>query len=269
MKINSRIQQLFSHQKAFIAYLTAGDGGIQRTLDAALALIEGGVNMLEIGMPFSDPVADGPTIQRAAARSLARGTTLQDVLWLTEQIRQRSDIPLVLFSYFNPILSALPFNFLSDAKKAGIDGLLLVDCPLEESQLIRQECTQHDIALIYVITSTTSLARIQKINQDAQGFLYYACRKGTTGVRNALPEDFKQKIETIKSVVHLPVVVGFGISNQEMADCVLEHADGVVVGSLFVKALEDGAHPSDLSTLARSIVPHGYKYCYYQKGEFS
>lgn len=256
MKPISRIHQLFVNDKAFIAYLTAGDGGILRTLDAALALIEGGVNMLEIGMPFSDPIADGPIIQRAAARSLAAGTTLQDVLWLTKQIRQRSDIPLILFSYFNPILSALQSNFLSDAKNAGIDGLLLVDCPLEESQLIRQQCMQHDIALIYVITSATTLARIQKIDHDAQGFLYYACRKGTTGVRNALPDDFQQKIQSIKSVVHLPVVVGFGISNQKMVDCVLEHADGVVVGSFFVKALEDGTHPSVLSTLARNILTH-------------
>ena len=197
MKTISRIQKLFTNDKAFIAYLTAGDGGIQHTLDAALALIEGGVNMIEIGMPFSDPIADGPIIQRAAARSLAAGTTLQDVLWLTKQIRQRSDIPLILFSYFNPILYALESSFLSDAKNAGIDGLLLVDCPLEESQLVREQCMQHDIDLIYVITPATTLTRIQNINQYAQGFLYYACRKGTTGVRNALPDDFKQKIQSI------------------------------------------------------------------------
>lgn len=255
MKTISRIQQLFANDKAFIAYLTAGDGGMQKTLDAALALIDGGVNMLEIGMPFSDPIADGPIIQRAAARSLAAGTTLQDILWLAQQIRKRSDIPLILFSYYNPILSALQSNFMSDAKNAGIDGLLLVDCPLEESQLVREQCMKHDIALIYVITPNTALSRIQKIDHAAQGFLYYACRKGTTGVRNALPDDFQQKIRSIQSVVHLPVVVGFGISNQEMAERVLEHADGVVVGSLFVKAIEDGMHPSDLSTLARNILP--------------
>jgi len=253
MKTMSRIQQLFANDKAFIAYLTAGDGGMQRTLDAALALIDGGVNMLEIGIPFSDPIADGPVIQRAAARSLASGTSLCDVLWLTKQIRQRSDIPLILFSYFNPILSALQLNFLGDAKNAGIDGLLLVDCPLEESQFVRQQCMQNDIALIYVITPSTTLTRIQKIDHYAQGFLYYACRKGTTGLRNALPDDFQQKIQFIKSTVHLPVVVGFGISNQEMADRVLEHADGVVVGSLFVKVLEEGMHPSALSKLARDI----------------
>lgn len=251
----SRIERLFANDKAFIAYLTAGDGGIQCTLDAAIALIKGGVNMLEIGMPFSDPVADGPIIQRAATRSLAAGTTLQDVLWLTTEIRKRSDIPLILFSYFNPILSALQSDFMSKAKYAGIDGILLVDCPLEESAVVHQQCIQNGISLIYVITPSTTLERMKRIDQYAQGFLYYACRKGTTGMRNTLPEDFQQKIESIKSAVHLPVVVGFGISNQEMANSVLERADGVVVGSLFVKALEEGASPSILSSLARDIRP--------------
>ena len=128
-----RIEASFVRNKAFVAYLTAGDGGIKRTLDAALALIEGGVNLLEIGVPFSDPIADGPVIQRAAQRALESGTTLRDVLWLTEQIRKQSDIPLVLFSYLNPVLSAFNTSFFHDAKQVGIDGVLIVDCPIEES----------------------------------------------------------------------------------------------------------------------------------------
>lgn len=256
MKKISRIDKLFMNQKAFIAYLTAGDGGIQCTLDAALALIEGGVNMLEIGMPFSDPIADGSVIQRAAARSLAAGTTLEDVLWLVREIRKQSAIPLVLFSYFNPLLSVLESHFLRDAKAAGLDGLLLVDCPLEESQTIREQCNQNDLALIYVITPYSTLSRVKKINEHAQGFLYYACRKGTTGIKNTLPDNFSQDIEAIKSNVDYPVVVGFGISNHDMADVVLKHADGVVVGSLFVKAIEEGTHPSILTTLARDICSH-------------
>src|SRR5579872_4290269 len=123
MKTISRIEKLFATQrKANIAYLTAGDGGVQRTLDAGMALIDGGVNMLEIGVPFSDPVADGPVIQRASQRAIAAGTTLRDVLWLVKEIRQRSDIPLILFSYLNPILAASKSDFFSEAKSAGIDG---------------------------------------------------------------------------------------------------------------------------------------------------
>jgi tryptophan synthase alpha chain len=253
MKTRSRIQQLFSNSKAYTAYLTAGDGGVQSTLDAALALINGGVNMLELGIPFSDPMADGPIIQRASQRSLKNGTSLGDVLWITKQIRQQSDIPIILFSYLNPILSALQSDFFSAAKNAGVDGLLLVDCPLEASDFIRQQCIKNDITLIYIIAPTTPLARIKKIEAYAQGFLYYACQKGTTGLRNELPKDFQEKISTIKSIVDLPIIVGFGISNQATVDRVLQYADGVVVGSLFVKALEEGASPSILSKLAQSL----------------
>lgn len=250
----NRIQKLFSNEKSYTAYLTAGDGGIKKTLAASLALIDGGVNMLEIGIPFSDPVADGPVIQRAATRALQQGTTMQDVLWLAAEIRKKSDIPLILFTYLNPVLSAKPSEFLKQAKNAGIDGLLLVDCPLEESHEIRNLCEQNDIAMIYVITSATSDSRIQKINQHASGFLYYACRKGTTGMRNELPEDFASKISSIRNVVNVPVIVGFGISSREMAEQVREHADGVVVGSYFVKALEDDVDTSSLTSLAESFL---------------
>lgn len=250
-----RIQNRFLHGKAFVAYLTAGDGGIKQTLDASLALIEGGVNMLEIGVPFSDPIADGPVIQRAAARALAAGTTLQDILWLSKEIRKRSDIPLILFSYLNPILSALETSFFNDAKHAGIDGILLVDCPIEESDRFRDTCLLHHIAPIYVIAPTTQPLRIRHIAEKGQGFLYYACRKGITGMRSKLPDDFFEKIECIKSNSHLPIITGFGISSLNTAKNVLDYADGVVVGSLFVKALEDGLSSLELTALARSINP--------------
>lgn len=254
MKTISRIEKLFASQKkAYIAYMMAGDGGIQHTLDASIALIEGGVNLLEIGIPFSDPIADGPVIQRASARAIAAGTTLKDVLWLIKEIRQRSDIPLVLFSYLNPIRAAAQHNFLSQAKNAGIDGLLLVDCPIEESQLIREMCEENHIDLIYVIAPSTPISRLQYINEHAQGFIYYACQKGTTGIRHDLPEDFQEKMASMKSIINLPIVVGFGISNNEMVKAVLKVSDGVVVGSLFVKALEDGLPLLSLSKLAQTI----------------
>lgn len=250
----SRIEKLFANEhKACIAYLTAGDGGIQHTLDAAITLINAGVNMLEIGIPFSDPVADGPVIQRASQRAISAGTTLRDVLWLVKEIRKQSDIPLILFSYLNPILMVSQSDFFSVAKSAGVDGLLLVDCPIEESQLIQDACATNQIDLIYVITSSTPMTRIKYINQHAKGFLYYACRKGTTGIRYGLPEGFCEKMAAIKAIVNLPVVVGFGISNNEMAKKVCSVADGVVVGSLFVKALEDGLSLESLSKLAHDI----------------
>ncbi|OAI48252.1 tryptophan synthase subunit alpha [Gammaproteobacteria bacterium SCGC AG-212-F23] len=250
-----RIQNRFKQEKVFVAYLTAGDGGMQRTLDAALALIAGGVNMLEIGVPFSDPVADGPVIQRAAKRALAAKTTLQDILQLTKEIRKKSDIPLILFSYLNPIFSVFNTTFFQEAAAAGIDGALLVDCPLEESNVFQQKCLENHIAPIYVITPSTPMERVRKIAQHGKGFLYYACRKGTTGVRTDLPSDFTEKMQSIQANVNLPVITGFGISSRDAATKVLQYADGVVVGSLFVKALEDGITPTELTTLAASINP--------------
>lgn len=254
MSNQSRIKQLFAQQKAYVGYLTAGDGGIENTLVAARALIAGGVNLLEIGVPFSDPIADGPVIQRASVRALANGTTLIDILSLVKKIREQSDTPIILFSYLNPILAAMHHDdFLLQAKSAGVDGLLLVDCPLEESENIQQQCAQHQLALIYVITPSTPVARLKKINQLAQGFLYYVCRKGTTGIQDQLPADFTEKMQVIKSCVQLPVVVGFGIATTKMFQSVLQYADGVAVGSLFVKAIEDKMPSTDLSQLVRNL----------------
>ena len=146
--------------------------------------------------------------------------------------------------------------FLFAAKRAGIDGLLLVDCPPEETHLIDKPCKDYDIPLIYVIAPSTPLSRIRHIDQCGQGFLYYACRRGTTGLRDVLPDDFSQKLHSIKSIVHLPVVVGFGISNQAMVNQVLAQADGVVIGSLFVQALADGMSTANLTALARTILPN-------------
>ena len=251
----NRIQQIFNKGPAFAAYLTAGDGGIQCTFDAAMALIAGGVNILEIGVPFSDPIADGPVIQRAAARALEKNITLEEILTLIVKLREHTDIPLILFSYLNPVLNAVKKDFFTKAKKAGLDGVLLVDCPYEEAKEIHQQCTKNKLAPIYVVTPTTSVERLKQIDHHGSGFLYYACRKGTTGVRNAMPDDFADKLREIKLYAHHPVVVGFGISNKEMAAEVLRHADGFVVGSLFVKALEDGVSLSELTKMAQNLLP--------------
>lgn len=251
----NRIQHVFKKGPAFVGYLTAGDGGIQRTFDAAMALIAGGVNILEIGVPFSDPIADGPVIQRAATRALENNITLDDILSLIQKLREHTDIPLILFSYLNPIIKAVQKDFFAKAKQAGLDGILLVDCPYEEAKEIHQQCILNHLSPIYVITPTTSMERLKHIDKHGSGFLYYACRKGTTGIRDAMPEDMADKLREIKSHVHYPVVVGFGISNKEMAADVLRHADGFVVGSLFVKALEDGMSLSELTVMAKNLLP--------------
>lgn len=250
-----RIETKFAQGKVFVAYLTAGDGGLQHTLAAAFALIDGGVSVLEIGVPFSDPVADGPVIQCAAARALAAGTNLSEILDLVADIRSKSDIPIILFTYLNPILRVLHTSFFQDAQQAGVDGILLVDCPLEESDRVLQRCAQHAIAPIFVTTPTTPVARIQQIDQQGHGFLYYACRKGTTGMKPGLPTDFATQMQTLRVHARLPVVAGFGIATRAAATQVLQYADGVVVGSLFVQAIEERMALADLQRLAMQINP--------------
>lgn len=250
----ARIEAQFAKQPAFVGYLTAGDGGIAQTLQAALALIEGGVNVLELGVPFSDPIADGPVIQRAANRALAQGTTLADIFALAKNIREHSDIPLILFSYLNPLLAKGAEQVIKDAADAGIDGLLLVDCPPETAGNFYDACLTHGIAPIFVVTPSTSAGRITYLSELGRGFLYYACRKGTTGMKAGLPDDFATQIKHVKAKSYLPVITGFGISSFEAATEVLQHCDGVVVGSLFVKTLEDGASPQALTQLARNIL---------------
>lgn len=226
----SRISQAFANKRAFIGYLTAGDAD----KDRFLSLLEMGVNLLEIGIPFSDPVADGPVIQRAMERALLAGTTPEAVLHLVRELRLETNVALLLFTYFNPIQRDLE-GFLHQAKESGADGVLIVDLPLEESSSYRRLCKLFGLSPIFVISPSTPPERIQAISAASEGFIYYACRKGTTGARTSLPEDLEQKVAQIRAHTHLPVAVGFGISNRETADAVLNIADGVVVGSHFVE----------------------------------
>ncbi len=252
--MTQRIQNLFAHSKAFVGYFVVGDGGLDYSFSVAKALLDGGVNLLELGVPFSDPVADGPVIQRAAERALQAKTRLADVIQLAAKIRAYADIPLILFSYFNPLLAHNPQQWLPRAKQAGLDGILVVDLPWEEGKAFYQQCKQHEITPIAVVTSATSEQRFMKIVRHANGFLYYACQKGTTGVRAELPPGIAEKLAMFKQHTRLPIVVGFGIGKPESAQEILNYAaDGFVVGSLFVKAMEQGVPPQEISQLARSF----------------
>jgi tryptophan synthase alpha chain len=251
----SRIQQQFAKRPAFVAYLTAGDGGMARTLEASLALVAGGVDILEIGLPFSDPVADGPTIEQAAERALAQGFTLDQVLQLISDFRQQSSVPIILFSYYTPLFLASKKGFFEKAKNAGVDGCLIVDLPIEEAAEHIQLCNKIGMDPVFLISPSTPAERMKLINQYSRGMLYYACRKGTTGIKDQFPEDFIDKMREIKSHTTLPVAVGFGISNKTMAQKALEYADGFVIGSLFVKAIAEGKSAAQLTELAQSLDP--------------
>lgn len=226
----SNISKAFRKKNAFVGYLTAGAASAKDFLD----LEKMGVNVLEVGIPFSDPVADGPVIQKAMQKALDKGTTPDDVLNIVREIREKSEIAIVLFTYYNPIQKDLK-GFLTKAKQAGADGILVVDLPVEEAYEYEALLSELKLDPIFVIAPSTPIKRMKEIAKKAKGFLYYACRKGTTGARSGLPSDLLEKIEEIREVSNLPIAVGFGISSREIANEILKIADGFVVGSHLVE----------------------------------
>lgn len=248
-------QRAFSNRKPFIGYITAGQGGLDYTEHAAIALIDGGVDILEIGIPFSDPIADGPTIQHAMTDALHCGVNIQDILNTIRKIKMARDVPIVLFTYLNPLLSMGLAKALQAASTAGVNGILIVDIPIEESYDYFQHCMSYGLEPIGLISPTTDNDRISNIASHCDSFLYYVCRNGTTGVKSSIPDDYPQKMSNIKAQSRKPVVCGFGIGNKALAQQVLTHADGFVVGSAFVNAISQGATPTDLKLLASQIDP--------------
>lgn len=245
----SRIAQAFAN-KAKIAYLTANCGIDSK--DYFLALIQAGVNILEIGIPFSDPVADGPSIQLAMTRAITNGTDTNYALELVRQIRPLTDAALIIFTYYNPICNNLT-EFLSKAANAGVDGILVVDLPYEESLEFIYQCGLFGIDYISVAGPSTSLQRVELLSRQGGGFLYYACRKGTTGIRNDFDQQLIGRIEQVKQASRLPVAVGFGVSNNAMVKQILNIADGCVIGSYFVDMVNQGINPYKLYELTEKI----------------
>lgn len=250
----SRLEKAFQEKKVFIAYLTVGAPSLEVTEKAALALEKGGVDILELGIPFSDPIADGPIIQSASTQALKNKTTPQDVLKVVQAIRKKSDIPLVLMSYYNPLLKGGK-AYLEKAKKAGVDGFIVVDLPLEEADFYLKCMRSLKLDTIFLITPNTNPLRLEQIAKHSTGFIYYACQKGTTGLRDKLPKDVTQKIEEIKSITEKPVAVGFGIKDQKDAKEVLKKADAFIVGSAFMKHLQEKKSLKALTDLAKKMKP--------------
>ncbi len=247
-----RIKNAFQ-PKAKIAYLTAGDGGVEKSVEYFLALAAGGATLLEVGIPYSDPVADGPVIQLAMERALAAQTTVASSLEIVRQIRAKSAVAMILFSYYNPIQGNL-YQFLQDAKNAGADGVLVVDLPYEEAANYRHYCRQLGLSNITVIAPSTTSARMEKILHGVDnGFVYYACQKGTTGTRNGLPADLPDQLAKLRSVTDLPIAVGFGVANNAMVEEILRLADGCVVGSYLVAKVTQNCTPAELSTFTREL----------------
>lgn len=241
---SSRISKRFAELRSsgelgIVAYITAGDPTLDATLKFVLALDEAGTDVIELGVPFSDPLADGPTIQRASERALKAGTSLAGVLELVRRVRQSSQVPLVLFSYYNPILQMGLEKFASAAASAGADGVLATDLTPEESEDYRRILAAHHLDTIFLGAPTSTDERLAKIAACSSGFLYLISRTGVTGAKDALPDDLPALLRRTRRATQLPIAVGFGISLPGHVSVLGGLADAVVVGSALVSEIEN------------------------------
>jgi len=225
-------------RKALITYITAGDPNLSVSREIIWQLIESGADILELGVPFSDPTADGPVIQAASQRALKTGITLTDILGLVKEIRRVSQIPLILFSYYNPLFVVGTQEITQRAKEAGVDGLLVVDLPYEEADELKKYTDHADLDLIFLLAPTSNDTRIKMISQKARGFLYYVSMTGVTGSTRSEGQYVEEDIRRIKKYTDLPIAIGFGISTPNQAQTMGKCADGVVVGSAIVRIIE-------------------------------
>ena len=241
-------------EKALIVYLTTGDPSLSVTKKLILSLEKAGVDILEIGVPFSDPTADGPVIQMASQRALKSGATLEGVLNLVTEVRKISEIPVVLFGYFNPIFAYGVKKFANAAHKAGVDGVLVVDLPYEEARELRMYTDAVSIDFISLIAPTTDEKRLRKIVADATGFLYYISITGITGTAAPKIDDIKTDVNKIRKITKLPVAVGFGISKPQQAREIARFADGIVIGSAVVRLIDENKNNPDLVKIVSGYV---------------
>jgi len=255
----TRLQQAFArlradHAPGLVTYITAGDPDLERTGGILRALDRGGADVLEVGVPFSDPLADGPVIQRATERALAAGTTLSGVLDLLRSMRAEIAAPVVIFSYANPILRLGPEQFADRARDAGVDGVLVLDLPIEEADEFRTMLASRGIDTILLLSPTTTDERMRRAAALGSGFLYAISRLGVTGARDVLAAGAQEMVERIRNVSDLPVALGFGISKPDHVREVGQWADAAVVGSALVDVIAREGASRDLNTRVEEYV---------------
>lgn len=255
----NRIQQKFSElrqkgEKALVGFVTAGDPDIETSIKIIAALCSAGLDILELGVPFSDPTADGPVIQRSSARALAQGVNLHSVLEMARHLRETISIPIILFSYYNPVLQYRTQAFYADALKAGADGVLIVDLPPEEAYEMTNGQREGTFPLIRLVAPTTPPDRMNRIAESASGFLYLISKTGVTGSDGLNLKEVIEKTTSLRAVTDLPICVGFGISTPSDVSSIAAVADGVVIGSAFERLIENNLdHPDIANILAEHV----------------
>lgn len=259
----SRIREVFENLRregrhAFIPYITAGDPDLETTEAILLALAEAGADVIELGVPFSDPMADGPVIQRASERALKRSLGVRDILPLVERFRRSSDVPIVLFTYFNPLLQLDPERMGEQLRAAGVDGVLITDLIPEEAGDLVARMRHAGVETIFLVAPTSTDERIGMIAEHATGFIYVVARTGVTGMRENLSSEVRSLVERVRRASDLPVAVGFGITTPEHVREVWQYADGAVVGSRLVLEIEKHLGTpeivSSVAKLARELI---------------
>lgn len=240
----SKIKNAFENKKAFICFITGGDPCIEKTEDYIYEMVKAGADLIEIGIPFSDPIAEGPVIQRANIRALSAGTTIEKLFTLVENVRKHTDIPIVFLTYLNPVFHYGYDAFFKRCNSVGVDGIIIPDLPFEEQSEVEDVARIYDVDVVPLI-SPTSKERITKISKDATGFIYIVSSMGVTGVRNEIKTDISSLVQSVKAVTDTPTAVGFGIHTPQQAKEYGEISDGVIVGSAIVKLIEEHKENAD------------------------
>lgn len=246
----SRIQNCFQklnekNEKALVAFITAGDPDLPASQRIFSIIEKNGADIIELGVPFSDPLADGPVIQAASQRALKSGTTLKKIIQLVVEIRQSSELPIVLMTSYNPVFAYGLKPFVDDALNAGVDGVIIPDLPPEEAGEFNSYASKQGLDMIHLLAPTSTQDRVRLIADESRGFIYYVSLTGTTGMKSEISDNLKTKVQAIKNVAKLPVLVGFGISGPEQAKQAAALSDGVIVGSAIVRLIEQNGNPAD------------------------
>jgi tryptophan synthase alpha chain len=255
----SRIQKRFDwlkskSEKALVAFITAGDPDLATTQELFSVIEEGGADIIELGVPFSDPLADGPVIQAASQRSLKSGTTLRKIIQLVRDIRKSSQLPIVLMTSFNPVFVYGQEAFVKDAVDAGVDGVIIPDLPPEEAGEFDALAKPKNLDMIHLLAPTSTPDRIEMVGAQSRGFVYYVSLTGVTGARDSIATGVEDKVNQIKQATSLPVLIGFGISGPEQAKAASGFSDGVIVGSAIVRMIEETPDPAERKEKLRVFV---------------
>lgn len=242
------------NKKAFIAFITAGYPDLKTTRKLTLELAKSGVDIIELGVPFSDPIADGPIIQEASQAALKKGVNLNDVLNLVKEVKKDTETPLIIMTYYNPIFCFGEERFVKKALDCGVDGVIIPDLPPEEGRSFVRLANSLGLATIFFLSPTTTAGRIKFISGVSRGFIYYVSLTGVTGPRQNLPKDLVNNLRAIKKITKKPVCVGFGVSRPEQIKAINKIADGVIVGSAIIKKMREDLHSPDLAAKTAKFV---------------